>query len=113
MMDYSVYFFMKMQCMLSIFIVVAICNTRIMCYFVSHIETMLCYSILLELFNFDSTNFIPFLHYEDQLKGIFIEVKKKFETTLGVLKKEKITIDPDDYAAISQYAQVMKTAREK
>jgi hypothetical protein len=53
-------FFMKMQCMLSIFIVVGIYNTRIMCYFVSHIETMLCYSIFLELFNFDSTNFILF-----------------------------------------------------
>jgi hypothetical protein len=46
--------------MLSIFFAVTICNTRIICYFVSHIETMLCYSILLELFNFDSTNFIPF-----------------------------------------------------
>jgi hypothetical protein len=42
------------------------------------------------------------LHYEGQLKGIFFEVKKKFETTLGVLKKEKITIDPYDYAAVSQ-----------
>jgi hypothetical protein len=37
-----------------------------MCYFVSHIETMLkamlhiCYSILLEMFNFDSTNLFLF-----------------------------------------------------
>jgi hypothetical protein len=52
------------------------------------------------------------LHYEDLLKGIFFEVKK-FETALGVLKKEKITIDPDDPAAVSQYAQVMKTVKEK
>uniref|UniRef100_A0A0D3EZU6 Uncharacterized protein n=1 Tax=Oryza barthii TaxID=65489 RepID=A0A0D3EZU6_9ORYZ len=46
---------------------------------------------------------------DDLLKGIFFEVKKKFETALGVLKKEKITIDPDDPAAVSRYAQVMKT----
>jgi hypothetical protein len=51
--------------------------------------------------------------YQDLLKGIFFEVKKKFETALGVLKKEKITIDPDDPAAVSCYAQVMKTVREK
>lgn len=51
--------------------------------------------------------------YEDLLKGIFFEVKKKFETALGVLKKEKITIDPDDPAAVSRYAQVMKTVRQK
>ncbi|KAL5670661.1 hypothetical protein ACJX0J_022882, partial [Zea mays] len=50
---------------------------------------------------------------DDLLKGIFFEVKKKFETALGVLKKEKITIDPDDPAAVSRYAQVMKTVREK
>ncbi|OEL35607.1 putative ATP synthase 24 kDa subunit, mitochondrial [Dichanthelium oligosanthes] len=50
---------------------------------------------------------------DDLLKGIFFEVKKKFETALGVLKKEKITIDPDDPAAVSHYAQVMKTVREK
>jgi hypothetical protein len=50
---------------------------------------------------------------DDLLKGIFFEVKKKFETALGVLKKEKITIDPDDPAAVSRYAQVMKTVRQK
>ncbi|CAN6237106.1 unnamed protein product [Urochloa humidicola] len=50
---------------------------------------------------------------DDLLKGIFFEVKKKFETALGVLKKEKITIDPDDPAAVARYAQVMKTVREK
>nr|DAD27464.1 TPA_asm: hypothetical protein HUJ06_028932 [Nelumbo nucifera] len=32
---------------------------------------------------------------------------------LGVLRKEKITIDPDDPAAVAQYAKVMKTVREK
>lgn len=49
----------------------------------------------------------------DLLKGIFFEVKKKFETALGVLKKEKITIDPDDPTAVANYAQVMRTVREK
>lgn len=47
------------------------------------------------------------------LKNIFLEVKNKFETALGVLRKEKITIDPDDDAAVAQYAKVMKTVREK
>lgn len=47
------------------------------------------------------------------LKGIFLEVKKKFETALGVLRQEKITIDPDDPAAVQEYAKVMKTVREK
>ncbi|EOX92305.1 hypothetical protein QUC31_003566 [Theobroma cacao] len=50
---------------------------------------------------------------DQMLKDIFLEVKKKFETALGILKKEKITIDPDDPAAVSQYAKVMKTVREK
>jgi hypothetical protein len=49
----------------------------------------------------------------DLLKGIFFEVKKKFETALSVLKKEKITIDPDDPTAVAGYAQVMRTVREK
>lgn len=47
------------------------------------------------------------------LKGIFFDVKKKFETAIGILRKEKITIDPEDPAAVSQYAKVMKTIREK
>jgi len=47
------------------------------------------------------------------LKGIFLEVKKKFETALSVLRQEKITIDPDNPAAVEQYAKVMKTVREK
>ncbi|MQL80709.1 hypothetical protein Taro_013169 [Colocasia esculenta] len=47
------------------------------------------------------------------LKNIFLDVKKKFELALGILRKEKITIDPDDSAAVSQFAKVMKTVREK
>lgn len=47
------------------------------------------------------------------LKGIFLEVKKKFETALGVLRKEKITIDPDNPTAVAEYNKVMKTVREK
>ncbi|XP_076935170.1 putative ATP synthase 24 kDa subunit, mitochondrial [Bidens hawaiensis] len=50
---------------------------------------------------------------DEMLKGIFLEVKKKFETAIGVLRKEKITIDPNDPAAVEQYAKVMKTVREK
>ncbi|KAG0482544.1 hypothetical protein HPP92_010628 [Vanilla planifolia] len=55
----------------------------------------------------------PTLKGDEILKNIFYEVKNKFETALGVFKKEKITIDPDDLAAVSLYAKVMKTAREK
>lgn len=50
---------------------------------------------------------------DEMLKNIFLEVKNKFETALGVLRKEKITIDPEDPAAVKQYANVMKTIREK
>ncbi|KAI3820028.1 hypothetical protein L1987_13884 [Smallanthus sonchifolius] len=49
---------------------------------------------------------------DEMLKGIFLEVKKKFETAVGVLRKEKITIDPEDPVAVEQYAKVMKTVRE-
>ncbi|KAL0322853.1 UNVERIFIED_CONTAM: putative ATP synthase subunit, mitochondrial [Sesamum angustifolium] len=38
----------------------------------------------------------PALKGDEMLKGIFLEVKKKFETAIGVLRNEKITIDPDD-----------------
>ncbi|XP_057971156.1 probable ATP synthase 24 kDa subunit, mitochondrial [Malania oleifera] len=55
----------------------------------------------------------PALKGDEMLKNIFLEVKNKFETALGILRKEKITIDPDDPAAVSQYAKVMKTVREK
>ncbi|XP_022741680.1 probable ATP synthase 24 kDa subunit, mitochondrial isoform X2 [Durio zibethinus] len=55
----------------------------------------------------------PPLKGDQMLKNIFLEVKKKFETALGILRKEKIIIDPDDPAAVSQYAKVMKTVREK
>ncbi|KVI07211.1 hypothetical protein Ccrd_014409 [Cynara cardunculus var. scolymus] len=50
---------------------------------------------------------------DDMLKGIFFDVKKKFETAIGILRKEKITIDPEDPAAVAQYAKVIKTVREK
>ncbi|XP_059432580.1 probable ATP synthase 24 kDa subunit, mitochondrial [Corylus avellana] len=55
----------------------------------------------------------PALKGDEMLKGIFFEVKKKFETAMGILRKEKITIDPEDPAAVAQYAKVMKTIREK
>ncbi|CAK9320298.1 unnamed protein product [Citrullus colocynthis] len=55
----------------------------------------------------------PALKGDEMLKNIFLEVKKKFETALDVFRKEKITIDPDDPAAVAQYAKVMKMAREK
>ncbi|KAJ4951537.1 hypothetical protein NE237_028369 [Protea cynaroides] len=55
----------------------------------------------------------PALKGDEMLRNIFVEVKSKFETALGILRKEKITIDPDDAAAVGQYAKVMKTIREK
>ncbi|KAK8566163.1 hypothetical protein V6N13_021234 [Hibiscus sabdariffa] len=55
----------------------------------------------------------PVLQGDEMLKNIFLELKKQVETALGVFRKEKITIDPDDPAAVSHYAKVMKTAREK
>ena len=56
---------------------------------------------------------ILWLNGKEMLKNIFVEVKNKFETAIGILKKEKITIDPEDPAAVSHYAKVMKTIREK
>lgn len=50
---------------------------------------------------------------KEMLKNVFVEVKNKFETGIGILKKEKITIAPEDPAAVSHYANVMKTVREK
>ncbi|KAG6775479.1 hypothetical protein POTOM_018935 [Populus tomentosa] len=47
------------------------------------------------------------------LKDIFRDLKKQFDTAIGVFRKEKIIIDPEDPAAVSHYAKVMKTAREK
>ncbi|XP_020531063.1 uncharacterized protein LOC18447216 isoform X2 [Amborella trichopoda] len=55
----------------------------------------------------------PVLKGDEMLKNIFYEVKNKFETAIGVLRKEKITIDPDDPAAVAHYAKDMKTVREK
>jgi len=49
----------------------------------------------------------------EMLKNIFVDVKSKFETAIGILKNEKITIDPEDPAAVTHYANVMKTVREK
>ncbi|PKU85366.1 probable ATP synthase 24 kDa subunit, mitochondrial [Dendrobium catenatum] len=56
---------------------------------------------------------LPRLKGDEMLKNIFYEVKNKFDTALGILSKEKITIDPDDSTAVSQYAKVMRTIREK
>ncbi|XP_050206835.1 probable ATP synthase 24 kDa subunit, mitochondrial [Mercurialis annua] len=50
---------------------------------------------------------------DEMLKNVFLDVKRKLETALGILRKEKITIAPEDPAAVSQYANVMKTIREK
>ncbi|KAF9609226.1 hypothetical protein IFM89_014420 [Coptis chinensis] len=55
----------------------------------------------------------PSLKGDEMLKNIFLEVKNKFETAIGVLRKEKITIAPEDPAAVTQYTNVMKTVREK
>ncbi|VFQ74411.1 unnamed protein product [Cuscuta campestris] len=50
---------------------------------------------------------------DEMLKNVFLDIKKKFETAIGILRTEKITIDPEDPAAVAQYAKVMKTVREK
>ncbi|CAL9168351.1 unnamed protein product [Musa hybrid cultivar] len=55
---------------------------------------------------------LPPLKGDEMLKSIFYEVKNKFDIAFGVLRKEKITIDPDDPAAVSEYAKVIKTIRE-
>ncbi|KAG6604247.1 putative ATP synthase 24 kDa subunit, mitochondrial, partial [Cucurbita argyrosperma subsp. sororia] len=55
----------------------------------------------------------PALKGDGMLKNIFLEVKNKFEAAIDVFRKEKITIDPDDPAAVAQYTKVMKMAREK
>ncbi|KAG6595093.1 putative ATP synthase 24 kDa subunit, mitochondrial, partial [Cucurbita argyrosperma subsp. sororia] len=55
----------------------------------------------------------PALKGDETLKNIFLEVKKKFDTAIDVFRKEKITIDPEDPAAVAQYTKVMKQAREK
>lgn len=55
----------------------------------------------------------PVFKGDQMLKNAFSEVKTKFEAAIGILRKEKITIDPDNPAAVSQYAKIMKTIREK
>ncbi|KAL3621485.1 hypothetical protein CASFOL_036397 [Castilleja foliolosa] len=49
----------------------------------------------------------------DVVEGYFLEVKKKFETAIGVLRKEKITIDPNDPTAVAEYDKVMKPLGKK
>ncbi|KAG6538431.1 hypothetical protein ZIOFF_003552 [Zingiber officinale] len=60
-----------------------------------------------------SASNLPPLKGDEMLRNIFYDVKNKFETAFSVLRKEKITIDPDDPAAVSQYAKVIETIREK
>ncbi|XP_078150846.1 MALE GAMETOPHYTE DEFECTIVE 1 isoform X1 [Carex rostrata] len=50
---------------------------------------------------------------DETLKGIFLDVKKVYDTVYSVFKREKITIDPDDPAAVSHYAKMWKTARKE
>ena len=47
------------------------------------------------------------------LKGVFTEIKNKFLAAVDILRKEKITLAPEDPAAVKQYANVMKTIRQK
>lgn len=49
----------------------------------------------------------------EMLKGVFTEIKNKFQAAVDILRKEKITLDPEDPAAVKQYANVMKTIRQK
>ena len=63
--------------------------------------------------HFSQGSGLPALKGDEMLKNIFVEVKNKFETAIGILKKEKITIAPEDPAAVAHYAKVMKTVREK
>ncbi|KAJ1700310.1 hypothetical protein LUZ63_000089 [Rhynchospora breviuscula] len=55
----------------------------------------------------------PAFKGDEMLKEIFLDVKKKYETVLSVFKREKITIDPDDPAAVTQYANVWRIARKE
>ena len=55
------------------------------------------------------------LHFllTEMLKGVFTEIKNKFQAAVDILRKEKITLAPEDPAAVKQYANVMKTIRQK
>ncbi|XP_010555330.1 PREDICTED: probable ATP synthase 24 kDa subunit, mitochondrial [Tarenaya hassleriana] len=55
----------------------------------------------------------PTFKGDEMLKEVFMEIKTKYNAAVDVLRKEKITIDPDDAAAVRQYANVMKTIRQK
>jgi hypothetical protein len=53
------------------------------------------------------------LNGDEMLRKIFLEVTNKFETAVSIFRKEKIIIDPEDPAAVSLYAKVMKQVRQK
>ncbi|XP_068640070.1 probable ATP synthase 24 kDa subunit, mitochondrial [Aristolochia californica] len=55
----------------------------------------------------------PALKGDEMLKGIFFEFKKKFETAMGILRKEKITIAPEDPTSVAHFSNVLKTVRQK
>ncbi|KAF3554579.1 hypothetical protein F2Q69_00016399 [Brassica cretica] len=55
----------------------------------------------------------PTFKGDEMLKGVFTEIKNKFLAAVDILRKEKITLDPEDPAAVKQYANVMKTIRQK
>lgn len=50
---------------------------------------------------------------DEMLKGIFLDLKKKYDACISVFMREKITIDPDDPTAVSHYANMWKTARKE
>lgn len=81
--------------------------------FSGHQIGLYCYNVvwICVLLHCCDTDFL--CAYEEVLKDIFYEVKNKLETAIGVLRKEKITIDPEDPAAVSNYAKVMKSVRQK
>ncbi|KAH0865874.1 hypothetical protein HID58_083085, partial [Brassica napus] len=55
----------------------------------------------------------PTFKGDEMLKGVFTEIKNKFQAAVDILRKEKITLAPEDPAAVKQYANVMKTIRQK
>ncbi|CAH8360667.1 unnamed protein product [Eruca vesicaria subsp. sativa] len=55
----------------------------------------------------------PTFKGDEMLKGVFTEIKNKFQAAVDILRKEKITLDPEDPAAVKHYANVMKTIRQK
>ncbi|KAJ6794982.1 putative ATP synthase 24 kDa subunit, mitochondrial [Iris pallida] len=55
----------------------------------------------------------PTLKGDQMLKDIFYDVKKKFDIIRGIFRTERIILDPEDPAAVRQYANVMKKCREE